>query len=84
MKKLLLLLTCSLLLFTGCREKKVEDKKMCCLQYGGKWENNDCADTGVSGVEFDLSGYRNCVNASSVQEEKKELKSSQKRHYEIE
>lgn len=67
MKKFGMFAICSLLLFTGCGKKKEEEmdpKKFCCLQYGGRWENNDCASSGVNGVEFDYVGYKNCVNAS--------------------
>ncbi len=72
MKKLLLL-ACSLLLFTGCGEKKEEEnltnsiKKICCQQYGGKWENSDCVSPGVPEAYFDDSGYKECVQDSSAQ-----------------
>lgn len=75
MKKFSLLVICSLLLFTGCGEKKIENdvtntvKKSCCQQYGGRWENNNCANAEFDGMElfFDESGYKECVKDSTAQ-----------------
>lgn len=71
MKKFGMFAICSLLLFTGCGKKKEENnntdaaKKSCCQQYGGKWENNNCANVEFNGMElFDEPGYKKCVSAS--------------------
>ena len=42
---------------------------ICCQQYGGKWENNNCANAEFDGMElfFDESGYKECVKDSTAQ-----------------
>lgn len=42
-------------------------KKSCCQQYGGKWTGGACADPGIVGVEFDSTGYQECVSGSGAE-----------------
>lgn len=36
-------------------------KKTCCQQYGGVWKENVCKSPEITGMEFDVNGYYNCI-----------------------